>query len=497
MVFPVLGGAKENTNITYTIEKGLMVDGSTDTYFTKTCSAGSNLKMTFSCWYKRGTVDNTAHECLFNSQTDSQNYFRFYINSDGQLDFYVADGNVNVTRMTQDRVHRDDSAWNHYYLGIDMSDGTASSRIVMKVNGEDTASMANNTVQAQNATLPIGNNSDTIRVFNEQYANAENCHGNVADCYYIDGTQYPVTMFGETDSTSGIWKPKQFQGSFGTNGFKMEFKQSGSGTNSSGYGADTSGNDNHLAPVNFDGLGRDQTLDTPSNSFPQFSAAFQYGDIGSPDKMKEGGREFVILGNNYWRTVMLNLAARKSKWYCEWKINEGNRCQAGIVYQPAIGFPSTADDTVLGDWTGSISWAYQSQDQGDSAGDLVTGGSASSFGSSLTTEDTFCIALDLDNDRLHLGKNGTWQNSSDPTSSSSGIDISARSTNGQGDNPAWVFFAASCYNSNIGVNAGQGDCGTITIGSAQSPDDGIGIFEYDVPAGYHALCTKNLALYGG
>ena len=64
MVFPVLSGNKFTTP-TYTIEKGLMVDGSTDTYFTKTCSAGSNLKMTFSCWYKRGTVANTAHECLF------------------------------------------------------------------------------------------------------------------------------------------------------------------------------------------------------------------------------------------------------------------------------------------------------------------------------------------------------------------------------------------------------------------------------------------------
>ena len=60
-----------------------------------------------------------------------------------------------------------------------------------------------------------------------------------------------------------------------------------------------------------------------------------------------------------------------------------------------------------------------------------------------------------------------------------------------------MFFAASCFNANIGVNAGQGNMGTITIASAQSPDDGIGVFEYDVPAGYHALCTKSLSLYGG
>tara|TARA_Y100000310_G_scaffold105368_1_gene103807 strand:- start:514 stop:2007 length:1494 start_codon:yes stop_codon:yes gene_type:complete len=497
MVFPVLGGNKFTTP-TYTIDYGVQMDGSTNTYFHRTQSAGSNLKGTFSCWYKRGVTSvaaSNAQENLWHSQTDGSNYMRLYINTSNQLDLYVARANSVVTRMTTDSVYRDDSAWNHYYLSFDMTQGTASNRINFKVNGEDTASMANNTVDGQNNTQFFGNNSDVMWIGNEAYAAGENLHGNLADVYWIDGTQYAVTMFAETDSTSGIWKPKQFQGSYGTNGFKMEFKQTGTSANASGIGADTSGNDNHLTPVNFDA--KDQTIDTPSNSFPQFNSAFQLGDISSPDKMKEGGRELVILGNNYWRTVMLNMGARKGKWYCEWKINEGNRCQAGIVYQPAAGFPMAADDTVLGDWTGSISWGYQSQTQGDSGGDLVTGGSASSFGATLTTQDTFCIALDLDNDRLHLGKNGTWQNSSDPTSSSSGIDISARSTAGQGDNPAWVFFAASCYNSNIGVNAGQGNMGTIAIGSAQSPDDGLGVFEYDVPAGYRALCTKNLALYGG
>ena len=89
MVFPVLGGSKENTNITYTIENGCQVDYLTDTYFSHTQSAGSNLKFTFSCWYKRGTVSSTFNECLFNSQTDANNYFRFLINSDGRLDLYV------------------------------------------------------------------------------------------------------------------------------------------------------------------------------------------------------------------------------------------------------------------------------------------------------------------------------------------------------------------------------------------------------------------------
>jgi len=35
------------------------------------------------------------------------------------------------------------------------------------------------------------------------------------------------------------------------------------------------------------------------------------------------------------------------------------------------------------------------------------------------------------------------------------------------------------------------------ISSTQADDDGHGNFEYDVPAGYFALCSKNLAEYGG
>ena len=41
-------------------------------------------------------------------------------------------------------------------------------------------------------------------------------------------------------------------------------------------------------------------------------------------------------------------------------------------------------------------------------------------------------------------------------------------------------------------NFGNGYFGTTAVSSAQNPDDGIGIFEYDVPAGYRALCTKSI-----
>ena len=37
---------------------------------------------------------------------------------------------------------------------------------------------------------------------------------------------------------------------------------------------------------------------------------------------------------------------------------------------------------------------------------------------------------------------------------------------------------------------------TYTISSGNADDAGFGNFEYDVPAGYYSLCTKNLLTYG-
>ena len=82
----------------------------------------------------------------------------------------------------------------------------------------------------------------------------------------VDGTQLDATSFGEFDEDSGIWKPINVSGlTFGTNGFYQEYKQSGTGTNSSGMGADTSGNDNNFAVNNLTAV--DQSTDTCTNNF--------------------------------------------------------------------------------------------------------------------------------------------------------------------------------------------------------------------------------------
>ena len=98
--------------------------------------------------------------------------------------------------------------------------------------------------------------------------------------------------------------------------------------------------------------------------------------------------------------------------------------------------------------------------------------------------------MDLDNNKIYWSKNGTFQNSGDPTSGATGTGAISI-TSGYD----YFFSLSDASNPDTSVyscNFGNGYFGTTAVSSAQNPDDGIGIFEYDVPAGYRALCTKSI-----
>ena len=125
----------------------------------------------------------------------------------------------------------------------------------------------------------------------------------------------------------------------------------------------------------------------------------------------------------------------------------------------------------------------------------MNNGSSSAYGSTYAVGDIIGIAMDLDNNKLYFHKNGTYLNSGVPTSGSTGtgaISIADASTTAFGFYvPAFSWNDGSSYGTNS-VNFGNGYFGTTVVSSAQNPDDGIGIFEYDVPAGYRALCTTSI-----
>ena len=100
--------------------------------------------------------------------------------------------------------------------------------------------------------------------------------------------------------------------------------------------------------------------------------------------------------------------------------------------------------------------------------------------------------MDLDNQFAYFGVNGTWGNSSDPTSGATGTGGAAMSANSE----SWHLSLGDRNSSNTStyeVNFGNP---TFTISSGNTDADGYGNFEYAVPSGYYSLNTKNLAEYG-
>ena len=116
--------------------------------------------------------------------------------------------------------------------------------------------------------------------------------------------------------------------------------------------------------------------------------------------------------------------------------------------------------------------------------------------SSYTDGDIISVALDLDNNKIYVAKNNTWQHSGNPSGNSGGYTIVAPAS--QTGNTATGVYHIAYGDAGGGTPAIQGNFGSppYAISSGNTDADGFGNFEYAVPSGYFALCTKNLAEYG-
>ena len=96
--------------------------------------------------------------------------------------------------------------------------------------------------------------------------------------------------------------------------------------------------------------------------------------------------------------------------------------------------------------------------------------------------------MDLDNNKIYFHKNGTYINSGVPTSGATGTGAFSLVAD-----KTYLFASAANYaNGKFSWNFGNGYFGTTAVASAGTNASGNGIFEYDVPSGYTALCTKGL-----
>ena len=432
-------------------------------------SAGNRKTFTISFWVKRSSVADSSERLIScnSANSDAGNFEIDFGGSPSRCRIVAWDTTYRVTN----RVLRDPSAWYHFVIAVDTTQSTANDRIKLYINGVQETSFSTLNNPSQNADTGF-NQASTTRIGVASNALNGYFNGSMAHVYFIDGTAYDADTFGETDSTTGIWKPKLTPSvTYGTNGFFLKFE------NTSDYGEDSSGNNNDFT-VNGTVT---QTIDTPSNVFATMNPLQQVrsGSAGVFD-FSNGNTTIGKTSDSTWRTGLSTLGVTSGKYYCELKYD------AETIYTGIVSFEDYINESsgypYVGDLANGVTY-YLNTGQSSIAGTLA------SYGNSFSSGDIVGIALDLDNNYIYFSKNGTWQNSGDPTSGATGtggLTVQSGKT---------YMFGTSAYgNGNTyshNYNFGNGYFGTTAVSSAGT-NAGIGTFEYDVPSGYKALCTKNI-----
>ena len=461
----------------YNIDNSLKLEPDNSEFLSITnTSDGSNRTATYSFWLKRTELDASSYmqvPGLFNSGETVR--FMFY------QDHIILENGWGGTqkRLTTNAVYRDTSAFYHFVVGIDTTQSTAANRVKLYVNGVQETSFSTEQYPDQNFDLAIGRSGANYPWryggYNATYYKTA---GYLAEAHYIDGTQYAASDFGEFDNDSGIWKPKEFTGNYGTQGSYLNFSDASNlGANPKGSGIDAVLNNITSA---------DQATDSPTNNFCTLNMLHR---TDGNSKNQEGATNVTTDGGSDWCTMMGTIGVTKGKWYWEYfkTTSGGANIYFGIAASDDPWVPhSSAAKYYIGNVAEQTSIGFKVADNS-----IANGNSSNVF--ALLSGEVLRVALDMDNGALYFGKSSsTWANSGDPTSGASKTGAST----------LWSSFDDKIVLPGISVYQGGdaksnfGGYASYTISSGASDANGYGTFEYAPPSGYYALCTKNLEEFG-
>ena len=485
----LIGGANTES-AAYEIDNSLRFNDGDSPSLQFTPSSDSNEQTwTVSFWVKRGVIGTSSSQMIFASDTNYNEYVfcRFcgteVTNKTDMFQVFMVEPNSRESNVRTTRLFRDPSAWYHIVVRCDLTQGTAADRLRIYVNGVKETSFDTASYLNQNDDNVNWNSNVPQAIGHQKQASSVERHldGYLSEFYNIDGTSLGPDSFGETND-NGVWIPKKYTGSYGTNGYKLEFKQTGTSANSSGIGADTSGNDHHWTPANL--AATDVTTDTPTNNFATLNPL----NIRLGKGLTHSNGNLQVQTGTSSGTLMgaSTIAGLKSgKWYAEYKptvVGTNATMRFGIEssdFHAADGLCNVA----------ASAWA--------SNGNKGRNATDTSHGDSYDDDDIIGVAVDLDNGAIYFSKNGTWQNSSDPESGSSKTGAAYTDILTILPDGGYMFAFNFSYN-NSQQETVQANFGNpiFSISSGNADGNGYGNFEYAVPSGYYALCTKNLAEYG-
>ena len=437
----------------YQISRSLRFNSADSAYLNRTpASAGNRRTWTWSAWVKLGQL-NLNQYGLFSARSgvDSTRFTSGLFNSNTFLVSDISSSNVTLMSFETTQVFRDPSAWYHFLIAVDTTQATNTNRFKLYVNGVQVTSFSSATYPSQNADTGI---NATIEHNIGKYA----LTGNVVDGYmtevnFIDGQALTPSSFGITNPDTGVWQPKPYAGTYGTNGFYLNFSDN-SNTTATTLGKDYSGNGNNWTPNNFSvtaGAGNDSLADVPTpwgtDTGVGGTVRGNYCTLNplfNATTLSNGNLDASLTSASITGTF----GPSSGKWYFE--------CTANTV--SATEYLGIADQTLVkSDGSFSYSQVYVYLSTGFKGGN----GSSASYGATWTSGDVIGVAYDLDVGSITFYKNGVSQ----------GIAFNTGFTAGN-------FWRPFLY--------GGTSTNTFTFNFGQRP------FAYTAPSGFKALCTQNL-----
>jgi len=434
----------------YNIARSVRLRSSASAYLSRTPATTSNRKTwTWSGWVKRGKLSSSQDvfgTVYTSGGTNDQTYIR--LESNDKIGFVIYDtaGGYSAIFATTS-VYRDPSAWYHIILALDTTQATSTDRVKLYVNGIQVTSFSSSTYPAQNKDAYVNLSGREIGIGNTQPSGASYFDGYLTEINFIDGQALTPSSFGTTNAITGVWQPTKYTGTYGTNGFYLNFSDNSSNTATT-IGKDYSGNGNNWTPNNISvtaGVTYDSMLDSPTVSAVSSNYAVLNPITGSAT-LSNGNLAYTSPSGAYYATIG-TIGVSSGKWYWEFTANGAGQ---------DVGICAITNRGQQGVYVGSTSDSYGYY---GGSGNKYNNGSASAYGATYTTNDVIGVALDMDAGTLVFYKNNTSQGTA--YSSLSG-----------------TFLPMA---SNDSTNAGAG-----TFNFGQRP------FSYTPPTGYVALNTYNL-----
>lgn len=437
----------------------------------------NNLKWTWSGWVKLSSFEAGSTYAFFGSNNTATNKgFTFASNANSSTGFsFIQTASFTPTWdvfATTTSLFRDVSAWYHVVFVYDSANATSTDRCIVYVNGVRQGVSYIYGPVPLNTAAEFNVASRSCNVGCTQ-AGTNSFVGYMTEINFVDGQALTPSSFGTTDTSTGAWVPMTYTGTYGNNGFYLNFKDN---TSTTTMGYDYSGNGNHFTPTNISltaGSTYDSMLDVPTPW-----VGYNTGDTSAVTRgnyatlnplatktalttVSSGNLNMVSVDASNAYTVPATILMQSGKWYFE-----GVATGTVTIAYPAFGIqeastPFATTNGIPGAFSGYKGFSFLPN--GYFARDNVSTSVAFSY----TTNDVIGYCIDIDAGKAWVSKNGTWLQSGDPAN---------------GTSPNYTFTAGTAMYMCAGNLISAGSC---SVNFGQRP------FSYTPPTGFKALCTTN------